>query len=404
MRIIIAGQSYYPAANGQAIFTVNLAESMAQAGHQVMVITASDQTHAYRALRNGVRVEAITAVPLSLWHPDTYLTLLPGSQVNRLFNEFQPEVVHIQDHYPLSRSVARAARKRHLPLIGTNHFLPENITHYVPMPAWCRAGFNRLLWMTMLDVYNRVDIATVATETGVEILRRAGIRAPVYSVSCGIDLNRFHLDAGVDRVELRRCYGLDPTSIVFLFVGRVDQEKRLDVLLRALRRLDRNDLQLAIAGHGARLKSLQSLAQQLKLGQKVVFTDFIPAQDLPALLNSVDIFAMPSEAELQSIATLEAMACGRPVLAANARALPELVENGVNGYLFRAGDVEDAARCMVRLADQRESWVAMSAASLAKVRSHSLSNSFRHFRELYRSLLPGYAAQRTQQLSPTGNR
>jgi glycosyltransferase involved in cell wall biosynthesis len=121
------------------------------------------------------------------------------------------------------------------------------------------------------------------------------------------------------------------------------------------------------------------------------------------LLNSVDIFAMPSEAELQSIATLEAMACGRPVLAANARALPELVEHGVNGFLFRAGDVEDAAQWMARLADQRERWAVMGAASLAKVRPHSLSNTFRRYRELYRSLLPGYAAQRTQQLSPTAN-
>jgi 1,2-diacylglycerol 3-alpha-glucosyltransferase len=184
----------------------------------------------------------------------------------------------------------------------------------------------------------------------------------------------------------------------------VDQEKRLDVLLQALHRLDRDDMQLGIAGHGARQKTLHAMARQLNLGQRVVFTDYIPAQDLPALLNSADIFAMPSEAELQSIATLEALACGRPVLAANAKALPELVENGVNGYLFRAGDVEDAARCMARLADQPAGWAAMGAASLEKARLHSHNNSFRRYRELYRSLLPGYAAQGAQQLSPTANR
>ncbi len=403
MRILIAGQSYYPAANGQSIFTVNLAESMTQAGHQTLMITASDRGHGYHALRNDVRIEALTAIRASWWHPDSYITTWPWRQVSRLFDEFQPNIVHIQDHYPLCRTVVSAARKRHLPVIGTNHFLPENVTHYVPMPARCRASFNRLLWLAMLNLYNRLDIVTIATETGVAILREAGIRVPTYSVSCGIDLSRFYLDPHVDRLELRRRYGLAPDRTLFLFVGRVDQEKRLDLLLQALHRLDRDDIQVGIAGHGARLKALQAMARRLNLGQRVVFTDYIPAEDLTALLNSADIFAMPSEAELQSIATLEALACGRPVLAANAKALPELVEDGVNGYLFRAGDVEDAARCMARLADQPAEWAAMGAASLEKARLHSLNNSLRRFRELYRNLLPGHAAQSAHQLSPTAN-
>ncbi len=403
MRILIAGQSYYPAANGQSIFTVNLAEAMVQAGHETMMITPSDRGRGYRTLRNGVRIEALTAIQASWWHSDSYITPWPWRQVSRIFDEFQPDIVHIQDHYPLCRIVVSAARKRQLPIVGTNHFLPENVTHYIPMPTWCRPSFKRLMWLMMLDVYNRLDIVTIATETGVAILREAGIRVPTYSVSCGIDLNRFYLDPQVDRLELRRRYGLAPDRKLFLFVGRVDQEKRLDVLLQALRRLDRDDIQLGIAGHGAWLKALQAMARRLNLGQRVVFTDYVPADDLPALLNSADIFAMPSEAELQSIATLEALACARPVLAADAKALPELVENGVNGYLFRAGDVEDAARCMARLADQPAQWAAMGAASLERARIHSLNNSLRRFRDLYRSLLPSHATQGAQQLSPTAN-
>jgi glycosyltransferase involved in cell wall biosynthesis len=403
MRILIAGQSYYPEPSGQASFTVNLAEGMAQAGHPVLVITASNRGHAYHTVRNGVQVKGLTSIRASWWHPDSYIAIWPWRQVSRLFDEFRPDIVHIQDHYPLCRAVVSAARKRHLPIVGTNHFLPENVTHYVPMPTWCRPSFNRLLWWAMLDLYNRLDIVTIATETGVAILRQAGIRVPTYPVSCGIDLNRFYLDSQVDRLELRRRYGLALDRTLFLFVGRVDQEKRLDVLLQALHRLDRDDIQLGIAGHGARLKALQAMARRLNLGQRVVFTDYVPADDLPALLNSADIFAMPSEAELQSIATLEALACGRPVLAANAKALPELVEDGVNGYLFRAGDVEDAARCMAQLADQPTRWAAMGAASLEKAHLHSQHNSFRRYRELYRSLLPGHATQRAQQLSPTAN-
>jgi len=96
---------------------------------------------------------------------------------------------------------------------------------------------------------------------------------------------------------------------------------------------------------------------------------------------------MPSEAELLSIATLEAMACGRPVLAAAAMALPELVSDNVNGYLFQPGDPADAARCLALLADHPERWPEMGKASLEKVQQHSLDRGLAQYEELYRSVL-----------------
>jgi glycosyltransferase involved in cell wall biosynthesis len=390
MRIVIAGQTYHPTLNGQGAFTVHLVKGLIQAGHQVMVIRPSDRIHAYRTSRNNLHVRAIIAIPLA---PPPYsnvcVTPLPGVQAGRLLDEFQPEIVHIQDHYPLCRGVLHAALKRDLRVVGTNNFLPENIIPYVPIfsrSAALRALLKHILWKMVLDVLNRVDVATAATETAARILRQQGLKVPVQAISSGVDLDYFRPDPSVNRTETRVRYGLDPRRIIFLYVGRIDREKRLDILLRAFHRLNREDLQLAIAGRGRNLKALQSLARQLGLGQHAVFTGYVPSKDLPALLNSADIFAMPSEAELQSIATLEAMGTGRPVLAANARALPELVENGVNGYLFRAGDVEDAARRIAKLADHPESWARMGAASLKIVHPHSLSNTLQCYQELYRSL------------------
>jgi 1,2-diacylglycerol 3-alpha-glucosyltransferase len=390
MRIVIAGQTYHPTLNGQGAFTVHLVEGLIQADHQVMVIRPSDRIYAYRTSRNNLHVRAIIAIPLA---PPPYsnvcVTPLPGVQAGRLLDEFQPEIVHIQDHYPLCRGVLHAALKRDLRVVGTNNFLPENIIPYVPIfshSAALRAFLKHILWKMVLDVFNRVDVTTAATETAARILRQQGLKVPVQAISSGVDLNYFRPDPGVNRTEIRVRYGLDPRRIIFLYVGRIDREKRLDILLRAFHRLNRDDLQLGIAGRGRNLKALQSLARQLGLGQHAVFTGYIPSKDLPALLNSADIFAMPSEAELQSIATLEAMGTGRPVLAANARALPELVENGVNGYLFRAGDVEDAAQRIAELADHPESWAKMGAASLKIAHPHSLSNTLQRYQELYHSL------------------
>jgi 1,2-diacylglycerol 3-alpha-glucosyltransferase len=388
MRIAIAGQTYFPASNGQSVFTVHLAEGLAALGHQVMVIVPSPEGRPTRSMLNGVRVERVRSITLAPRFPDVYLNLPAGNAVNRAFDDFRPDIVHIQDHYPLCRAMVAVARRRGLPLAGTNHFLPENMIHYLNMPRQMEPWLEKLAWWTMLSLYNRLDVATTPTETAANILRGQAIHIPVHAISCGVDGTRFRPDPTIDRAAMRRRYGLDPNRHVFLFVGRVDQEKRLDVLLRALALLKRDDIQVGIAGHGRYLAPLQEMVRQLGVGDRTVFTGYVPAEDLPGLLNSVDVFTMPSEAELQSIATLESMSCGRPVLAANARALPELVKDGVNGYLFAPGDPADAARRMAQLVDERDRWPEMGRASLARVAPHSLANTLRRYEELYCTLSP----------------
>ncbi len=148
--------------------------------------------------------------------------------------------------------------------------------------------------------------------------------------------------------------------------------------------VQRSDFQLAIVGQGLYGQLLEKQVQTLGLQERVVFIGFVEPEYLPALYNSADIFVMPSPEELQSIATLEAMACGKPILAADGRALPELVEPGVNGYLFQPAQPEDAARKMNQLIEEREKWSAMGQASFERSQGHSLQNTITHYEEQYR--------------------
>jgi glycosyltransferase involved in cell wall biosynthesis len=387
MRILIAGTTYYPASNGQAIFTVNLAEGLAKRGHEVVVAFPSDQIEPYHAERNGVQLEGIKSLSLNVLHEDAHFSPFPRKSIRRIFKMFRPEIVHIQDHYPLSRIVVLMARHYKIKSVGTNHFMPENLAAYSGWLANIKPLHRWVGWTWMMEVYKRLDIATAQSKGAAELMRKQGLRIPVFPLSCGIDLQRFYPDPHVDRKACRKRYGLDPDRKLFLFVGRVDAEKRLHVMLRAMSQLERDDVQFAIAGRGAALEGLQALAEELNLGERVRFPGFIPAEDLPVLLNSADIFVMPSEAELLSLATLEAMACGRPVLLADAVALPELVDVGVNGYLFRPGDPLDAAKYIERLASELERWPEMGKASLEKAKFHGLENTIRQYEILYKKLL-----------------
>jgi 1,2-diacylglycerol 3-alpha-glucosyltransferase len=386
----MTAQSYRPPLNGEAVFAIRLAEGLAAAGHEVTVAAPSRVTWPERTVENGVEVCGLFAPSLGPIAPHVHVTPLPRLGAGPIIDEIQPEVVHVQDHYPLCRAMVTAARARGLPVVGSNHFVPGNMIPLMPRivrlkPEWVE----RALWYTVLSMLNRVDLVTTPTETAASILGHQEIHVPVRAISCGVDLDRFQPEPSVDRRTLRLRYGFDPERTLFLYVGRVDRDKGLDVLIDALAELRRDDVQVGIAGHGGELKALQRKVRRLGLDGSVAFGGYVPDADLPALLNSADVFVMPSEVELQSIATLEAMGTGRPVLAADAQALPELVHDGSNGYVFRPGDAQDAARCIAELADHPEQWEDMGCASLEIVSAHRFEHTLCQYEAVYRSVLNG---------------
>jgi 1,2-diacylglycerol 3-alpha-glucosyltransferase len=386
MRILIAGANYV-ALHGQAMFTVNLAEGLAARGHTVTVVFASEERRPYSRMRNGVHLEALRSIDLTFMQPFVYVPVFSRRRLGGILDAARPDIVHIQDHYPLSHAIVQEARRRDIKVIGSNHFMPENLAPYVPVLSGVKPVFNWLLWKWMRYTYDRLEVVGAQSQAGTEILKARGLRPPVVRISCGIDLGRFHPSPATDRDACRQRYGLSPDNTIFLFVGRVDGEKRVDVLLRAMALLQRNDVQLVIAGHGSASRGYQALAHSLNLGSRVRFTGFVPNEDLPGLLNSVDVFTMPSEAELLSIASLEAMASGLPLLLADAVALPELVTPGENGYLFSAGDAADAAHYMNLLASDAALRQAMGHRGIERARQHSLERTIEHYATLYVQVL-----------------
>ena len=128
------------------------------------------------------------------------------------------------------------------------------------------------------------------------------------------------------------------------------------------------------------------------MGDRVVFTGFVEDDELPGAYAATDVFANAGIAELQSIVTLEAMATGKPVVAANAGALPLLVRDGENGYLFESGDVEGLAAKLTRLLSDADMRAEMGHESLRIVARHGIGETLNAFEGLYEMVTrPGHA-------------
>ena len=159
LRILIAGQIYSDG-NGQGGFTMRLAENLVKRGHQVKMLVPSDRPKSYSVSIKDVQVEKVAAIHMSLLHPAIHLTPWPAPRVRRIFQDFAPDIVHIQDHYLLCKAVVREAHRHRTPLIGTNHFLPENLLPFLIKFPQLRNLAGRLLWKMMLGVFNQLDAAT----------------------------------------------------------------------------------------------------------------------------------------------------------------------------------------------------------------------------------------------------
>ncbi len=389
MRILFSGQSYYRKDNGQAVFMIHLAEGLAAAGHDVMALAPSEKGIAERSTIGGVSVQTVPA--LHIGH-NLNITAFNDSQVDATLGEFGPDIVHIQDHFFLNRTVLRLARRRHIRVVGTNHFLPANWSNNMFIPRSVQGVVHKAMWYNMLEVFNQLDAATTPTETAVAILRKQDIHIPVKAISCGVNQEEFYPRPGIDSAIIRQRFGIATDRTVLLYVGRIDREKGLDDVIDAAEMLTHEPVQFAIAGKGMYRDQLTEAVSSRELNHMVTFPGFVSSEDLPLLLNSVDGFIMPSAQELQSIATLEAMSCAKPVLVANARALPELVEHGINGYLFKPFNPASIAGTVQLFLNKRSRWQEMGLAGLERARPHHLVNTIRRYLEWYESVIGGAAA------------
>ncbi len=403
MRILICGSTYYPHLNGQAIFTSYLTEEMAKRGHTVVVLApgASRQAQA----TNDVTVVPIPAVKLERIHGDLYAPWRYRKIVRAQIEHFRPDIVHVQDPYPVCQALIERARRCHIPVVATHHSGPEIGAPYVNVhhPV-AKKIFQWGAWRFLLAHLSRADLVTAPSRASVEMLVQHGLRVPTIRVPCGVRLAEFAPDARVDGATIRQRYGLDPDKVTLLYVGRLDYEKRVPLILQAMALLDRDDVQVALAGEGAQANQLRQLADELALGQRVHFLGRAPHEDLPALISGADVFVMPCAVESFSIATVEAMVCARPVLAANAGALPELVRHGASGYLFRSEDASDLARGIEYLIEQRAHWAQMGKVNARRARRYDFAQVITEYEQAYQLAMRNAAARYAPEAKPPQRR
>src|SRR3989442_1863833 len=202
-------------------------------------------------------------------------------------------------------------------------------------------------------------------------------------IPTGVAPERFH--PGNPGQGIRTKWGLNGHDVL-LHVGRVAPEKNLTTLIQAFPKvLEANpDTKFLIVGTGPYIEKYYDLVRHLGLSGDVIFTGFVPDADLPKYYAAADAFAIASQFETQGLVVLEALASGRTVAGANYRAIPEFVQEGVNGALFEPNDVRGCAAAVLRCLRNSD---AMGEAARETALQYSVERCTRRLERVYERLI-----------------
>lgn len=369
LRILFVADDVYPGFGGQAKATEGHVAALARRGHQIRVLGGREPEPT--AAPDGVEV-----VRLPAWRLGAAQTRF----AHPLFSCIAPQVawadvVHANTPAALTAATALVAKRQRVPVVMGVHTQLETSTLQAPLVG---APLAALLSLWYKVLFGAADLLTAPTRFAAELARQF-FAGRIEVVSNGLDLS----EQLVPRPTSQRRTGKQLT-----YVGRLSPEKRPLDLLELLRELP-DDVRLAVAGEGPLERPLTESASRLGVEGRVDLLGFISEDEKRDLLARTDLFVMPSPAELQSIATLEAMAAGAAVAAVGyeSSAVPQLVRESGGGIVLKPRDPVAQAAAVAALLADRDALAEAQTNAHAYAASHDVARSAERLEKLYRELI-----------------
>ncbi|MDO4889348.1 MAG: glycosyltransferase [Candidatus Saccharibacteria bacterium] len=417
MKIAICSDAYYPMTNGVAVFTTNLAKGLRQLGHDVIVIspsftgkrhTRTDKTgvvnHFLTAKRFYLYPDQIHDIPdkkevLGLKMPrlvyknGLWLSTKPRREIKKILKNFKPDIIHLQTAGPVGLGVMSYVKKTNTPLISTGHSYPDNFTSQFKLLRPIKRPVNSVVRHYLNSFLKDAEYATMPTELAIEELipkNRKHFKVPVEALSNGVDLSAFK--PGKPSKKIREKYRLDENPHRIIYIGRIDPEKSIDIVIKAFKEVSEKipDAEFILIGDGADKARLEKLTEHLELEDKVRFLGRILPPDLYELYRTGAVFATASETETQGIVLIEAAATGLPLVAVDAGAIKEICKNGKNGYLCKPEDIDGIAKSLIKILSDPKKQKEMSKASLEIAKEHDLNRTLKRFEEIYCDIIESH--------------
>ena len=368
MKIALFTETFLPKVDGIVTRLSHTVDHLQRSGDQVLVFSPDGGLQEYK----GAKICGVPGFPLPLY-PELKLAL-PRPSLRQALEDFRPDLIHIVNPAVLGLGGLYYAKSLGVPLVASYHtHLPKYLEHY---------GLGMLegvMWELLKMVHNQAQINLCTSTAMEEALTSHGIeRVEVWQRGVDTELFQPHLASAEMRSHLSQG---NPDAPLLLYVGRLSAEKEIDRIKPILEAIP--GARLALVGDGPYRQDLERIFADTPAH----FVGYLTGKSLAAAFASSDAFVFPSRTETLGLVLLEAMAAGCPVIAANAGGIPDIVTDGVNGYLFDPTDEQGAIVATQRLLANREERESLRQNARQEAERWGWAAATRQLQGFYRSVL-----------------
>jgi len=369
MKVGLFTEWYLPIRGGVSSHVSGLYKELKRRGHEVKIFTKRSKFRQERKSTEEDVVELNPTFPLDL-------PILPpsGDETLKVISSYDLDIVHSHHAFTATPLAGLSyAEKLGIPRVLTNHSIP----------AGKHDGY---FWETVGNLaypvryyINKAEVVIAVSKAAANFISFFVDYAPIKIIPNGIDTSKFKPNFDKENKELR-----------ILFVSRLVHRKGPHLLIRAFKRVIKkfDNVSLTFVGSGYMKGTLEELAMSLNITNKIKFLGDVPDESLPQVYSESDIFVLPSlHAESFGLVLLEAMASGLPVVATNVGGIPEVLEDGKEGFLVKP-DERSIADALIKLLEDENLRKAMGKNGRKKaVEKYDWKNVGEKIEETYKELL-----------------
>jgi len=368
MKIAIVTDTYRPRVNGVVTSIDTFAREYRKLGHEVKIIApefpasqkdfkdAANEEHVIRIKSHYLFFDPEDRLP-NPWLPSM------RKKIREEILQHKFDVIHTQTPFTLGIAAIKWAKMMNCPIVHTYHTMFESYIHYAPfiprpVAMWIVKSFSR--WYC-----DKMDLNITPSTPMRDLLVSYNVKSPVEVNPTGIKIDQFKK---FDGAAFRKKHNISDKTFLFLFMGRIGDEKNVPFLFDALKkvqeRLPKKEIKLMVAGEGPGEKSVHAAAKEKGVEKDILWFGYLEERDWVNCYAAADLFTFASVTETQGLVVSEAMAVGTPVVAVAKMGVSEVMAGNKGGTLVDL-DIDQFVDATVELISNKRLYNTKSKEALA---------------------------------------
>ena len=337
MRVGIFTETYTPYISGLVTSEIMLKKALEKLGHEVYVVTANLESFHYD-YDEKERVLKIPGIPTGIY--DSRLTAIYPIRAVNIIKGWNLDIIHSQTEFAIGTFARIFAKQFDIPLVHTYHTIYEDYVHYITHGYFNKSSKKLAEYFSLFYCDKTATELIVPSEKIYRLFKdKYKVERNIHIVPTCIETERFWKE-NIDSkklAQLKKKYNLTKKDFVYLFVGRLAEEKNVEFLLEVTKDLVKkySNFKFMIIGDGPDMDKYQKYSKENHLENNIIFTGKVSWDEIPVYYQLCQVFVTASVTETQGLTVVEALAASIPVVCVNDASFHNVVIPDLNGQLFK---------------------------------------------------------------------